>query len=344
MIKKKIMISKNVNKRITKKKNSTKERNENKSYVQTICLNDRAQKKTEVKERSTPNGIISRLHTNTLLASTLSSYCWAVRANHLVLKPDLKKVGIIMNKNYRVYNTMYDVMRSFKKLSKRASASKKQSRNKKLSHRHSFSNPPINTKQRRKIRLQQPYVCTQLAIARIREAGRQSRSRQRRRVDKKSRYYHKIRNYRRKYKYSIARYRLRGKEGKQEESRRQKKLISYRMILISRRIKRERSMPNGVISRLYTRSKQMKLASYRLCKAVINIIQLVTVLINSTDQKPYVCTQLAIATSLKTFDSCNEQPYVPTELAIATKKESQNKLICGLDKNCLLYTSPSPRD
>ena len=65
-----------------------------------------------------------------------------------------------MNKKYRVYNTMYDVMRS-----KRASASKKQSRNKKLSQRHSFSNPPINTKQRRKIRLQQPYVHTQLAIA-----------------------------------------------------------------------------------------------------------------------------------------------------------------------------------
>ena len=61
----------------------------------------------------------------------------------------------------------YDFMRSIKNLSKRASAYKNQSRNKKLSHRHSFSNPPINTKQRRKIRLQQPYVHTQLAIAMI---------------------------------------------------------------------------------------------------------------------------------------------------------------------------------
>ena len=76
------------------------------------------------------------------------SYCWAVRANHLVLKPVLKKVGIIMNKKYREYN-MYDNMRSFKNLCKRASASKNQSRNKKLSHRHSFLNPPINTKVRR---------------------------------------------------------------------------------------------------------------------------------------------------------------------------------------------------
>ena len=93
------------------------------------------------------------------------SYCWAVRANHLVLKPDLKKVGIIMNKKYSEYNTMYDFMRSIKNLSKRASAYKNQSRNKKLSHRHSFSNAPINTKQRRKSRLQQPYVHTQLPIA-----------------------------------------------------------------------------------------------------------------------------------------------------------------------------------
>ena len=55
---------------------------------------------------------------------------------------------------------MYDVMRSFKNVSKRASASKNQSRNKKLRHRHSFSNPPINTKQRRKIRLQQLAIAT----------------------------------------------------------------------------------------------------------------------------------------------------------------------------------------
>ena len=56
-----------------------------------------------------------------------------------------------------------------------------------------------------------------------------------------------------------------------------------------KRIRRERSTPNSVISRLYTSSKQMKLT---------NTIQLVTVLINSTDrlQKPYVRTQLAIAT------------------------------------------------
>ena len=37
------------------------------------------------------------------------------------------------------------------------------------------------------------------------------------------------------------------------------------MILISRkRIKRERSTPNGAISRLYTSSKQMKPANYHL--------------------------------------------------------------------------------
>ena len=78
-----------------------------------------------------------------------ASYCWAVRANHLVLKPNLKKIGIIMNKKYSEYNTMYDFMRGIKNLSKRDSAYKNQSRNKKLSHRHSFSNPPINTKVRR---------------------------------------------------------------------------------------------------------------------------------------------------------------------------------------------------
>ena len=73
------------------------------------------------------------------------------------------------------------------------------------------------------------------------------------------------------------------------------------------------------IYRLYTSSKQMKLAS-----------QLVTVLINSTErlQKPYVlvCTQLAIATKerneCRSYKlACTEQPYVCIQLAIATSKE-----------------------
>ena len=109
-----------------------------------------------------------------------------------------------------------------------------------------------------------------------------------------------------------------------------------------KRIKRERSTPNSIISRLYTS----------------NLIQLVTVLINSTDrlQKPYVRTQLAIATAKNNELMCSnsaikveiniiqlvtelinerwrKQPYVRTQLAIAAltrldskeRKKSRNK-------------------
>ena len=86
-----------------------------------------------------------------------------------------------------------------------------------------------------------------------------------------------------------------------------------------KRIKRERSTPKGVISRLYTSSNIIQLVTVLIksvrtqlaiatsaSKAEINIIRLVTVLINSMDrlQKPYVLTQLAIATAKN-----NERSY-----------------------------------
>ena len=116
-----------------------------------------------------------------------------------------------------------------------------------------------------------------------------------------------------------------------------------RQILISRkRTKRGRSTPNGIIARLYTSSRQKKLASYRWGLTSLKTF-------DSCNEQPYVRTQLAIAksyklacteqpyvrmqqeriamlvkesslTSLKTFDSCNEQPYERTQLAIATSR------------------------
>ena len=53
----------------------------------------------------TDDGALSEMVTGIPFIANLPHM--AVRANHLVLKPDLKKVGIIMNKKYREYNTMY---------------------------------------------------------------------------------------------------------------------------------------------------------------------------------------------------------------------------------------------
>ena len=72
----------------------------------------------------------------------------------------------------------------------------------------------------------------------------------------------------------------------------------------------------------------MKLASYRWAsKAEINIIQLVTVLINSTDrlQQPYIRTQLAIATVeiniIQLVTDGRPQLACTEQLAIATERE-----------------------
>ena len=83
------------------------------------------------------------------------------------------------------------------------------------------------------------------------------------------------------------------------------------------------------IYRLYTSSKQMKLASYRWPRvlrarekrqnfpAKNNVRTLLAIVDTNTEQSQLV--KAGSLTRLKTFDSCNEQPYVRTQLAIATE-------------------------
>ena len=84
----------------------------------------------------------------------------------------------------------------------------------------------------------------------------------------------------------------------------------YSTVQYSTRKKREKSMQEEAIPRLYISSKQMKLASYR---ARVNRL--------SAREKRRKYSSKSSLTSLKTFDSCNEQPYVLTQLAIAAGKQ-----------------------
>ena len=116
------------------------------------------------------------------------------------------------------------------------------------------------------------------------------------------------------------------------------KLASYRWISCSniRRKKRERSTPNGAISRLYTSSKQMKLASYRglpyvRLSACEKRRKLYEAQISKRTRKSL--------TSKNEFKSCNEQSYVRTQLAIARAKKLKKERSTPNGVISRLYTS-----